>query len=274
MENDLSAQGAAVDLSWDMLKSCDYYKTVFNQSKTPIRICSDANHLPFKKDSIPFVFCYQTLHHFPDPTRIVAEIHRVLAPGGHFFFAEEPYRRFLHFSLFQGRKVYSPEALQASGLRKVLECFFAEKRCNEVEFGIVENEQISIRAWKQMLGIFEETKIKLCCLDYMGVELFNPQYTSPKYYLKLALTYLLGGSVTGTCRKAGDRNPPWLPIPEALACPSCLETGRESRLEPKELSYVCSKCGNILPMMDNILFLFSDQKFKELYPGIYQSWKK
>ena len=67
MENDLGATGAAVDISYDMLKSCDYYKGVFNKRKTLLRICCDANSLPFMTDSIPFVFCYQTLHHFTPP---------------------------------------------------------------------------------------------------------------------------------------------------------------------------------------------------------------
>ncbi|MEN4006265.1 MAG: class I SAM-dependent methyltransferase [Methanobacteriaceae archaeon] len=99
MENDLKATGAAIDISYDMLKSCDYYKDVFNKSKVPLRICCDANNLPFITNSIPFVFCYETLHHFPDPTPILKEIHRVLSPGGHFFFDDEPYKKVLHIQL-------------------------------------------------------------------------------------------------------------------------------------------------------------------------------
>ena len=66
MENDLGLNGgAALDISFYMLKSCDHYQTVFNKPKSPIRICCDANKLPFLTNSIPFVFCYETLHHFP-----------------------------------------------------------------------------------------------------------------------------------------------------------------------------------------------------------------
>lgn len=93
MENDLGASGAAVDISFYSLKSCDHYRSVFKKSKMPLRICCDAYNLPFMAGSIPFAFCYETLHHFPDPTPIVKEIHRVLSPGGHFFFDEEPFAR-------------------------------------------------------------------------------------------------------------------------------------------------------------------------------------
>jgi len=72
LENDLGASGIAADLSFDMLKSADYYAQVFNKAKIPLRICCDVNNLPFLTDSIPFIFCYDVLHHFPDPVPIIA----------------------------------------------------------------------------------------------------------------------------------------------------------------------------------------------------------
>jgi SAM-dependent methyltransferase len=86
MENDLGIKsGAAIDISFDMLKSCSHYQNVFNKPEPPIRICCDANKLPFSTGTIPFIFCYETLHHFPDPTPITREIFRVMLPGGFFF---------------------------------------------------------------------------------------------------------------------------------------------------------------------------------------------
>ena len=63
METDLNAHGAALDLSFDMLRSAEYYKDVFKK-RIPVRICADLNNAPFKSNSVPFIFCYQTLHHF------------------------------------------------------------------------------------------------------------------------------------------------------------------------------------------------------------------
>jgi SAM-dependent methyltransferase len=86
LENDFGARGAAVDLSLDMLRSTAHYGEVFHKPRMPERICCDAHTLPFRTGSLPFVFCYEFLHHFPTPAPVVKEIHRVLAPGGWFFF--------------------------------------------------------------------------------------------------------------------------------------------------------------------------------------------
>ena len=43
---------------------------------------SDATHLPFENDSIDRVSCHQGLQFFPDRSATLADIHRVLAPGG------------------------------------------------------------------------------------------------------------------------------------------------------------------------------------------------
>src|SRR4030042_1323048 len=41
MENEIGATGAAVDLSLDMLQSCDYYRERFKRSAIPLRVCAD-----------------------------------------------------------------------------------------------------------------------------------------------------------------------------------------------------------------------------------------
>ena len=73
MQNDFRADGAAVDISYDRLKSADYYRKVFKKEKMPVRICCDAYNLPFLNNFVPFIFCYETLHHFLDPSPIVNE---------------------------------------------------------------------------------------------------------------------------------------------------------------------------------------------------------
>ncbi|HEX5616924.1 MAG TPA: methyltransferase domain-containing protein [Solirubrobacteraceae bacterium] len=44
---------------------------------------ADAAELPLPDDSFDWVFCQQGLQFFPDPSAALAEMRRVLAPGGH-----------------------------------------------------------------------------------------------------------------------------------------------------------------------------------------------
>jgi ubiquinone/menaquinone biosynthesis C-methylase UbiE len=43
---------------------------------------ADAEALPFADDSFTAVLCSNSFHHYPEPARAVAEMARVLAPGG------------------------------------------------------------------------------------------------------------------------------------------------------------------------------------------------
>ncbi len=47
------------------------------------RLCQgDAENLPFPSNHFDLVYSYGVVHHSPDTTRAIAEIHRVLRPGG------------------------------------------------------------------------------------------------------------------------------------------------------------------------------------------------
>jgi ubiquinone/menaquinone biosynthesis C-methylase UbiE/uncharacterized protein YbaR (Trm112 family) len=269
MENDLEASGAAVDISYDMLKSCAYYKEAFNKSRVPLRVCCDANNLPFMSGSIPFVFCYETLHHFPDPFPIVKEIYRVLSPGGHFFFNDEPYKKILHANLYNAEKLYSNKKINSSKFRKIrniLDIFFSKKTCNEVEHDIVENDDISIKTWKKTLGLFEEKNIKLH--SNAIAKNINSDLFYPNNYLKFLLAYFFGGDISGICRKSGSLIKNGISIQDVLICPSCSKKGYESKLSQKNTLLVCRKCGNTYPIIDDVVFLFSQNKLEELYPEI------
>ncbi len=266
MENDLAATGAAVDLSYDMLKSCAYYQKVFNKNKIPLRICCDANHLPFASGSVPFIFCYETLHHFPDPAPIVKEIHRVLSPGGYFLFNEEPYKKMLHLGLYEGKKIYSQESLSAGQIRKVFDFFFAKKHCNETEFGIIENEEISLQAWKQALSVFYENEIGLSSVkNRIHSELFHP-----RNLVKHVLASWFGGTISGVSRKAGERRNGSHAILDTVICPSCLNDAAEVTIAPVNSAFVCSRCRRKFPIIDGVIFLFSYDKFEELYPEVFR----
>jgi SAM-dependent methyltransferase len=270
MENDLGLNGgAALDISFDMLKSCNHYQDVFNKPKSPIRICCDANKLPFITGSIPFVFCYETLHHFPEPTPITKEIFRVMLPGGFFFFDEEPYKQVLRLKLYKGRKIYSKKSLDRSIIKKAIDRFFCDRSCNEVDHGIIENDNLSLKLWKQALAPFDEKEIMLSSTTFFQSDLFHPN--SKLTYLA---AYLLGGNISGVCRKAGLHKDKNRTIFNTLICPSCRELGNEVLLMQENLSFFCPNCSKKYPNIDNVLFLFSYDKFEELYPDIFHSFQK
>jgi ubiquinone/menaquinone biosynthesis C-methylase UbiE/uncharacterized protein YbaR (Trm112 family) len=265
MENDMNASGAAVDISFDMLKSCEHYAKMFNKKYLPLRVCCDANTLPFLSNSLPFVFCYETLHHFPDPAPIIIEMHRVLMPGGVFFFDEEPYKKILHLNLYKAKKKYSDEYLSANIFKKLMDYFLADEICNETEHGVIENEQISIGKWNKALALFDKKEIELTSMKVIRTGL-----SGIRKMLLYPLVYLLGGVISGTCRKSGGGVAGGKDIMECLACPSCLESGQSSKLTQTGDGFTCSKGLHKFPVIDGVAFLFTDSKFKELYPELYR----
>ena len=274
MENDLEMSGAAVDISYDMLKSCDHYKKAFNKQKVPLRVCCDANNLPFMTGSIPFVFCYETLHHFPEPYPIVKEIHRVLQPAGHFFFHEEPFKKVLHINLYNAEKTHANKPAKSSKLRKIktgFDIFFAKKTCNETEHDIIENHGISLKNWKKTVGLFEEKNVNLhsnAIKKSINTELFHP-----KRYSDYLLAYLFGGEISGVCRKAGTPLKMDVSIQDVLVCPLCSKNGRESKLSQKNSMLICKECSNSYPILAGVAFLFVPEKLEELYPEISKRGK-
>ncbi len=271
MENDLGASGAAVDISYDLLRSCNHYREVFHRAKCPVRICCDANNLPFLSSSIPFVFCYQTLHHFPDPAPIAEEIRRVLLPGGWFFFGQEPYKKILHMNLYSAGKLYSRESLRRSALRRAFDRFFGRESSNEVEQGIIENDRISIKLWKRALAHFDEKEVELNPTDRFPI--FKSRLFNPTSYLRYFAAYLLGGDLSGLARKRpSDAGRNCGSIYDALICPSCRTTAGEVCLSQEASRFLCPNCSKAYPVVDGVLFLFSHDKFRELYPEILDSF--
>ena len=263
MESDLNQQGAAIDLSFDMLRSCEHYKTVFEKNKLPLRICGDLYLAPFKTDSIPFVFCYQTLHHFPNPEPIVEEVRRFLAPGGCFFFNEEPFKKGFHLKLYRTDKVFSDMHLRRRFIRKLFDHFFAEYVCNEVEHGVIENDDITIRIWREVFSRFDEKDVKLSSFRSVTSDLYGRGFS-----LNSVLNYLWGGSISGICRKAGDPVAEVRSIESALTCPVCLKGGNEPELIRKESIFSCEGCESKYPVVNDVLFLLAPDKLVNLYPEI------
>jgi len=265
LESELGLNGAAADISYDMLKTTDYYQKVFNKPKTPFRVCCDVHCLPFLSASIPFVFCYQFLHHFSSPAEPLHEMYRVLSSGGTFFFDEEPYKKTLHLNLYN-RKIYAKETLNSGKLRKWFDYFFAREIKNEDDYGIVENDQNSLRVWKTALRIFEKREVTIKTLHNMSADLFEP-----KSIVNFVFSYLCGGTISGLCQKSGSCGEVGQKtIVELLICPSCLEGKREIPIKKSGLFFICSNCHKKYPIKNDIAFLLPYNKFKELYPDEFK----
>jgi ubiquinone/menaquinone biosynthesis C-methylase UbiE len=50
--------------------------------KTVFPVQGDSERLPFAAGSFDFITCANSFHHYPDQAKAVAEMHRVLKPGG------------------------------------------------------------------------------------------------------------------------------------------------------------------------------------------------
>ena len=260
LENDFDSRGAAADLSFDMLASTAHYAREFGCARLPLRIVCDVYALPFLSGTLPFVFCFETLHHFPEPGPVVRELHRVLAPGGTFYFDEEPFNQALRLPLFKGSKAYSHGHRNASLLRRVVERFFAEPSCNETEFGILENHSIPLSTWRKAFEPFAEADVIVQSSRGLRHPLFGAR--DP---LATSLSFLLGGSVYGVCRKAGS-GPSVQRIEDALACPGCRVRGTEAALTWDGTAAGCAACGVRYRSKDGVLFLLDDKSLRELYP--------
>lgn len=101
----------------------------------------DAENLPFESESLDGVLLSGLVHHFPDPRRVAAEVHRVLKPGGRFV-AFDPNRMnpFMWLYRDHASPFYSP-------------------------VGVTENER-PILAWR-IAAVFRETGFRVQT-DYLA----------------------------------------------------------------------------------------------------------
>lgn len=268
LTNDFGATGIAVDISYHQLRSMEHFAKLFNRPKLPLRICCDANHLPFQSNSFPFVFCYEFLHHFPSIGPIVREIHRVAA-GGYFYFDEEPFRRAIKVALYRQRsKIYSERALRKHKYLRLLESFISESPCDEVEHGVIENEKLSLNEWLSALSMFEQWDVDLVSLDRFRSKLGR------RLRFSNVLNYLLGGSIAGLCRKVLEpaKEGP-VELGDTLACPDCMARKNPGAFDRPSLvevhsGYRCLECGFTYPCSDGIIFLLPSRQLQELYPEL------
>jgi len=268
LANDFNMNGFAIDISYHQLKTMDHFSKLFHKEKLPIRICCDANYLPFRSNSFPFVFCYEFLHHFPALRPAISEIFRVLSYG-YFFFDEEPFRRWLKVRLYkQNTKLYSERTQRKNKYWAFFESFISETPCDETEYGIIENNNISLAEWLDALSKFSHYELTLASAYNVSSKMNH------KLNLQNIPNFLLGGQISGLCHKDS-------PISEStsqdlyyrLGCPDCKVLTPDGKFDRPPLiqrvdSFQCSQCGFTYPVRDNIIFLLPRDELLPLYPTI------
>ena len=266
--NSFAAEGIAMDISFEQLRTVAHFSNIFNLPKLPGRVCCDANALPLRNAAIPFVFCYQFLHHFPALTGIFAEIQRILSAGACFFFDEEPMGRLLQLHLYkQNTKEYSRFNLRKGKLVRWLESFISETASDEVEHGVIENHSMRMPQWQEGLSVFDDFEVHARTLRHLRSKIGRRMRPS-----NLA-NHLLGGVIYGTCRKDGDLVPAaFKEISEWLACPACkILNKNDSRWDHPPVSrvgdrMVCAENGCQYPVVDDVPILIPAPLRRELYP--------
>jgi uncharacterized protein YbaR (Trm112 family)/SAM-dependent methyltransferase len=266
MTNDFGAEGFAVDISFHQLKTAEHFAKLFNKPRMPHRICCDANHLPFKKNSIPFAFCYASLHHFPSVKPVIRCIHEILSAGC-FFFEGEPIKRPKIRLYEQKTKIYSSDDKRGK-VARFLESFLSQERCDEVEHGVIENADISMSEWTDALSVFDSHEVTLSSLG----KRIQSRLRSRPGIMNLP-NALLGGGVRGVCRKESQQTPPEVEnILDLLTCPECGlrppsgRSGAQPSLARERDRLRCEACGRAFPIVDGIMVMFPRDILEQLYP--------
>lgn len=256
-------QGAVVDISAQSLESASEFCPKIGLERLPLRICGDAYHLPFTSGSLAFVFTFQTLHHLPNPQPVVKEIYRVLSPGGHFYFGEEPIAQIFNLNLWR-RDGYHLRWWERILKALIILHFISRPGKSEVEEGILE-ETFTFETWEKALNQFDQVKAELKAFPFGPTaqvkKTKKPGWIKPNLFAKIALDILGGGIQKAICQKAGKFEALQPDIFKILICPDC-----QKKLICKKGYLRCLDCQREYPTKNSVFYLLPKNLMKKLYP--------
>ena len=267
LANDFQADGFALDLSADALRHGQFLQEAWHLDRAPILTAGDATRLPYRDNSLAFVMSFQTLSQFLDVESVVREVHRVLAPGGVFYFAEEPVRRQmtlrLHRAPYPNRMKPMEKWFYESGLLDfvAMDVIGADQ---EESFGIRQNHRFGMPEWSQLLSAyFSETRF----ITFPREQGWANQIVKFAAGLwpgdsKARTANWLGATLAAFCRKAGEL-PAGLGTGTALACPDCGAPFPWAAEGPLH----CNACPYEAAIESGVFNLLSSTLRAELYPG-------
>lgn len=272
--NEFGAEGFALDLSADALRYGSVLQEMWQWPHTPVRLAGDATKLPFADNSLRFVMACQMLSQFMDIESVFLEVKRVLAPGGVFFFTEEPMRRLLSLRLyrtpyFETMKPWERWLSEQGLLGYLVQDVIGAQQ--EESFGIRQNHTMGLAHWHTLI------QKHFVAQEY---ELFVPERGWGERLMKQAAVQLdphrsiwraarlLGGTLSAFCCKAGTPQTEFAPVSsrfeQYFRCPDCQRSGLERQ---GELAICCPQCGYQAASEDGVYNLLPSADRKELYPG-------
>jgi SAM-dependent methyltransferase len=128
-----------------------------------LEVVGDAHHLPFPENSFDGVVCETLLEHVLEPEQVIAEMHRVLKPGGKcyvmmpfmygFHAAPSDYQRFTHRGLLHRTRNFETELLKVvCGPTSALICVLMEWLALFFSFGSQKLYQVLSLGFMVMLS--------------------------------------------------------------------------------------------------------------------------
>jgi SAM-dependent methyltransferase len=237
--------GAATDIAMARLAEAPMVAEVLGFKRLPSLICCDAHALPFLSDTFNFLFAYRSLHHFNNPTPVLAECYRVLGKEGVLFFNEEPLdtplRRWL-----RGNRMHSsqPGFLERLGYRLGLENIFWDDGAWERAQGITEARH-DMQLWKTALAPFNKVEVDVNNKLHIQSDLVHPR-------LNVFLSNLMGGNLRCLAWK-GEGQPAGEVIEGRLMCLDC-HSNRLVKNEDGDLT--CQDCQRTYPLRNGVLRMF------------------
>ena len=256
-------RGAAMDISGESLESANFFCSKFGFKNLPIRVCADAYHLPFADNLLAFVFTFQTLHHLPDPQPVVKEIYRVLAPGGYFYFGEEPISQVFNLNLWR-RDGYHLRWWEKILKAFIILHFISRPGKSEVEEGILE-ETFTFETWEKALDQFDQVEAELKAFPFgptaSVIKTNKAGWIKPNLFAKTALDILGGGIQGSLCQKKGKLPNLERDILKILICPDC-----EGKLYRKSGYLKCQSCQRRYPVKNGVLYILPKNLMEKLYP--------
>lgn len=268
--NQFQAQGFASDISADSLRHGITLMDQWKMPVAPVRMAADALHLPFRDGSLRFVMACQMLSQFQDIEAIFLEVKRVLAPGGVFFFCEEPLRRLLTLKLYRAPYWESMKWWERKLFSWGLLGYFASDvigAAQEENFGIRQNHRMELRDWDQLIRkhFFEHRYGIFVRQQGWGERMMAKVGRKiDKYGSDWVPARLLGGTLAAFCMKEGAAEiDPSLPFESRLQCPDCQGA---MRLD-SEQTVCCTQCEYRAPNEGGVYNLIRSSEKRELYPG-------
>lgn len=149
------AETHAFDISPDSLRTAARLAREAGVAGEAVGTAGDFHDLPYRDDWFDVVFVASAVHHTWRPERVVAEMLRVLRPGGLLMLDNEPVGGRLCLYRFRSNRAESwtpfERALADHGALHAISSPFLGSRPEEL-FGMVENDRIPLSVWEQAVA--------------------------------------------------------------------------------------------------------------------------